>query len=123
LANEISFTSSLTVNKPSIMSSAIARSVNNLLFSMNGNFTVEGTISVGTSATAIPLGQVTQPHWAFFNNLDPTNFLTLFNGVSGAVFAQLYAGECAFVPLAIACVPYALANTNPILLEYLIVSL
>lgn len=120
MANEISLTFSLAINKPSIMSSPIGRFVNGALFNMSGNSTVEGTMSVPTSATAIPLGPLSNPHWAAFHNLDPTNYITLFNGVAGAVFARLLATEWAVVPLDPLCVPYALANSGACLLEYLI---
>jgi len=123
MANEITFTASLSISKPSVMSSPIGRAVTNLLFTMNGNFTVEGTILVGITATVIPLGQVTAPHWAFFNNLDPTNFLTIRNGAAGADLIKLKPGECCFVPLLDTSVPNAIANTAPVLMEFLIVSL
>ena len=122
MANEITFTASLTFNKPAVMSSAIARSVTALLRNVTGNFYIQDTMSVTTAALAIPQGSVVTPHWAFFQNLDPTNYLTLFNGASGAVFARLLAGDCAFVPLDPACVPWAQANTAACQMEYLIIS-
>ena len=112
----------MTVYKSSIMSSALARSISGLLRNMTGNFIVEGTISCPTSAQAIPLGQVTQPHWAFFANLDATNYIQFQNGASGAVFARYLAGDACPVPLDPGCVPYTVANTAACLLEYLIIS-
>jgi len=123
MANEITFTGSLTVYKSSVMSAALGRSITALLRNMGANFITEGSISIATTATAIPLGQVVQPHWAFFINMDPTNYLTLANGAAGAIFARLLAGDPAFVPLDPACVPYGIANTGACVLEYLIASL
>lgn len=123
MANEISLTESLTCYKPSIMSSAIGRSVTGLQFTMTGNFFTEGSMSVATSATAIPLGQVVSPHWAWFNNLDPTNYVTIRNGSGGADLCQLFPGESAWVPLFSTCVPFAVAHTAAVQLEYLILSL
>lgn len=125
MANEITVTGSLTVNKPTVMSSAIARSIVNGQFNMAGNFYVEGTISVSTSGVVIPLGQVTAPHWAWFKNLDSVNFLTIRNGSGGADLLKLLAGELTpgGVPLLDTSTPYAVANTAACLLEYLIVSL
>lgn len=123
MANEISLTASLTAYKPAIMSSALSRAVSGFLATMQGLFIVEGSVSIATVATAFPLGQVTQPHWAFFLNLDPTNYVQLMNGAAGAVFARLLAGEPAFVPLDPGCVPYGKANTAAVQVEFFILSL
>jgi hypothetical protein len=123
MANEISLTASLSAFKAAVMQAALGLSVSNLPFTMTGNFEVQGIVSIGTSATAIPLGQVTTPHWAVFINKDTTNYVTLANGASGAVFARLLAGEPAFVPLDPTMVPYGTANTAPVIIQYLILSL
>ena len=99
MANEITFTASLSVYKPSIMTAAVGRSVNGLTFNMAGIYYVDGSVTVATSATLIPMGQVTQPHFAYFRNLDPTNYLTIFNGMSGADVIRLLPGEADFVTL------------------------
>lgn len=121
--NEITVTASLSAYKASVMSSAIGRSTVGATFTMTGNPYVEATISVATSATVIPLGQVTQPHWAYFKNLDAANYLTIRNGSGGADLVKLLAGEAAFVPLLDTSAPYAVANTGACLMEYLILSL
>jgi hypothetical protein len=123
VANEVTVTAALSFFKPSIMSTAIGRAVAGLQFSVAGTTFVEGSVLIGTSATAIPLGQVTAPHWAFFNNLDAVNYLTIRNGSGGTDLIKLLAGEPAFVPLLDTAVPYAVANTASIQLEYLIISL
>lgn len=121
MANEISFTVSLTANKPSIMSAPIGRSVSGLVLSMAGTqFIGPTSMLVTTSAIAIPLGQVTTPHWAWFYNLDPTNYVQFQNGSGGAVFLRLNPGEGTWVPLDPGITPYAKANTASVQIEYLI---
>ena len=106
------------------MSSAIGRSFTGLLFTMTGSVYAQNTISVGfAAAEAIPLGEVTAPHWAYFKNLDATNFIKIRNGASGADLLKLKAGEVAICPLLDSAVPYAIADTAACLLEFLILSL
>lgn len=123
MANEITLSASLSVNKPSIMSSAIGRAVTGLLLNMSGSTYIQDTMSVTTAALVVPLGSVVSPHWAYFANLDTVNYLTLFNGAAGAVFLRLLAGEVAFCPLDPGCVPWAQANTSPVQMEYLVLAL
>lgn len=120
MANEITASVALSCFKSTIMAATVGRSKVATTFSMTANVYSAGTVSVGTSVEAIPLGEVTTPHWAFFLNLDATNYLTLRNGSSGADLIRLYPGEFCVVPLDIAAVPYALADTAACLLEYLI---
>lgn len=122
MANEINLTASLSVYKNTVMSAAIGRALTRA-FTMTGNYMIEGVVTVATSATAIPLGSVTTPHWSYFFNTDANNFLTIRNGASGADLLKLKAGECAFCPLLDSATPYAVADTAAIVLEYLIISL
>lgn len=123
MANEITVTASLSCNNPAVSSSAVGRALTNQQFTMNGQFLeAPATMSVGTSATAIPLGQITAPHWAWFYNLDTVNYVTIRNGSGGADFIQLFPGEFAVVPLRTTMTPYAVANNAPVLLEYMILS-
>lgn len=99
MANEITFTASLSAFKAAVMAQAIGRSVNGLSFTMNGTNYAQDTISVPTTGLHIPLGQCRTPHWAYFNNLDSTNYLTIRYNATGADLVKLYAGEPAFFPL------------------------
>jgi hypothetical protein len=57
VANEITVSMSLTVNKPSVMSSAISRALSGIQFTMSGTLFIGPTdMSVGTLATPILLG-------------------------------------------------------------------
>lgn len=124
VSQEINLSFSLTAYKPAIMISAISRSIIARQFNMAGVLFTEGTVTIATGAgTTIPLGTVTQPHWAYFLNTDPNNYLTIQNGGGGTPFLRLYAGEGGAFPLDTACNPYGIANTAACLLEYLILSL
>jgi hypothetical protein len=124
MANEITVSASLSCYKPSAMSSAIGRTIQNAIFNMSGVDYTQGSITVATSpGTTVPLGLVTTPHWAYFENLDTVNYLVLQNGAGGAVFGRLYPGEGSAFPLDPTCVPYAIANTAAVQLDYLIISL
>ncbi len=123
MANEITLSLSLTFFKPSIMAAAVAKFVSGALFSISGTTYIEGSVSVPTADLALPLGQVTQPHWAVFHNLDSVNKVSLKASAGGTYFPQLLAGEWAVVPLIPSAVPYAISDTAPCQLEYLIVGL
>jgi len=123
MASEITLTASLSYYKSTVMASAVARALSNVTFNQTGSGYIEGTLSVTTSAIAIPLGGVTAPHWAFFYNLDATNFIRIMNGSGGAKVPKLRAGECAFFPWDDTATPYAQADTSPCLMEYLIIQL
>jgi hypothetical protein len=123
VANEITFTGSLSVYKSTVMSSAISRAVAALQFNMTGSYVTEGVMSVATSATAIPLGGVTSPAWGFFMNKDQTNFIRLMNGSGGAKVVKMMAGEPAIFRWDDTATPYAIADTSACLMEYLIVQL
>ncbi len=123
MSNEITLTASLSGYKPSVMSSAVGRSVTAATFTMTGTLLSQGVVLIGTSATAVPLGQVTTPHWTVLHNLDITNFLTIRNGAAGADLLKLLASEWAFFPMHPSAVPYGVADTAAILLEFLIFAL
>lgn len=123
MSSEITVTASLSYTKSAVTESAVARSVSNLSFNQTGSGYQQGTLSIATSATVIPLGGITAPHWAYFLNMDTTNFIKIRNGASGADLIKLRAGECAFVPLLDTATPYAIADTATCLLEYLLIQL
>ena len=106
------------------MSSPIGRAVTGLLSSFPGTKLVEGLFIVPTSATALPVGGMTQPGACWMWNADPTNFITVFNGSTGAPVIQLYGGGLA-ASLAVftwppGAVPYVKADTASCQLEYVI---
>jgi hypothetical protein len=123
MANEITASASLSYNNPLTVSGPVGKSKDGFQANSLAQLAPNGsTISIAITATAIPLGQITTPGWSWFRNLDSTNYVQLMNGATGAVFARLEPGEFALIPLDSACVPYAIANTAPIDLEFLISS-
>jgi len=122
VANEITLTCSLSVFKPAVMTTAFSRAVTGLLVTMTGNYVSYGVILVATGGTAFPLGQVTAPHWAYFANMDATNYFTLRNGSGGADVCEFFPGEESPVPLLTTSTPYGVAHTAAVLVEYIIIS-
>lgn len=129
-ANAITLTASLTVNNPSATGeNPTGMSFTDLQFNQTANTVIGPTsMAVPTSATPVPLGPVTTPHWAVFRNLDPTNFITIFNGANGAVLLRLLGasagagpyGDVAIIPLDPNCVPYAKSDTAICQMTYMI---
>lgn len=130
MANELTVSGSMSFAKVGVTYpsgstnyNSIGDAFSNLQFTVTGTNYVADVVSAATSATVVPLGSVTQPHWSIWLNLDATNYVQLQNGASGAVVGRLYPGEPALLPLDIACVPYLVAHTAACLVKYLIVSL
>ena len=128
MANEITASASLAYNNPSTTSSPVGRSVNGLLANSLANLAPNGTtLSVATTGTTIPLGQIATPGWSWFRNLDSTNFVNIYTSLADKLlganpFATLYPGEFWMGPLGTTTAPYAVANTAAVDLEYLICS-
>lgn len=80
--------------------------------------------SIGFAAEeAINLGEVTAPGWFIAINRDLTNFVELRVATGGAKFAKLKPGEFCLLRLGSgAQVPFALADTGAVQLEYAIIS-
>lgn len=123
MAMELSISGVITLFNALCMSLPASKGTPVLQFNQTTPGFTEGSASIGTSPQAIPLGSVTTPHFAFFRNLDTTNYLTLQNGASGAVFLRLLPGELSVVALDPTCVPYATAHSAACVLEYLIANL
>jgi len=81
---------------------------------------VEGTLSVTTSAIAIPLGSIGTVGFMMIINLDPTNYVTVINGSGGTALVKLEPGEFALFRCASAA-PYIQANTATCEVSYLAV--
>ena len=123
MSQEITLTASLSAFKTSVMSAPVSRFITGALFDMTGNFWIEGVISVAITATAIPLGQITQPGYCYFKNLDGTNFIRIMNGSGGAKVPKLRTVQIAIFPWDDTATPYAIADTAACLMEYVIFSL
>jgi len=93
MANEITYTGGLTVangahTPPSISESGTADQAAIGL--------VHNVQSIGTSAEALVTGDISTAGWAFFKNLDSTNFVTLFDADSASEdLIKILAGDSA----------------------------
>lgn len=123
MANEFTISLSLSGYKSSVMSSAKSRAIQAMVDSMSGTPVAEGILLVATSATVIPMGSVTAPHWAFFYNTDSTNFVKVRNGASGADVLKIRAQKANVCSLLDSGTFYAIADTAACYLEFLIFSL
>lgn len=82
------------------------------------------TQTIGTSAEAIAMGDVSSAGAAYFLNTDATNYVDIGVDVSSVFYGliRLMPGEMAFCPRLATNAPYAKANTSNVNLEYIIFS-
>lgn len=122
MADEITLSYSLSALKSTIMAQALARSVESETIDWAGTTYQYGIQSVLVTATAFDLGSVATCGWAVFHNLDSSNYVKLRNGASGADFIRLLAGQSCVVRLENTCVPYGIADTATVSVEYMLLS-
>lgn len=119
MANEVTLSVSLSVLK-SGSGLDMKRSFSGQ-FDMSGTEFIHNTQIVGTSEEALLMGDVAAPGWAFFKNLDATNYVEIRAATGVADTLRLNAGEAAVFRFAAdATAPFAIANTAAVRLEYLI---
>lgn len=77
--------------------------------------------TIGTSEETVGVGDVGTLGWAFFQNLDTTNYVTIGPDSTGMVaFIRLEAGESCALRLSPGITIKAQANTAPVKLKVLI---
>lgn len=121
MADEITISASLAVAN---VFSSVSRGVN-LSFTpdMSGATFIHNVQEIGTAEEAIVMGDVSTPGWAWFRNLDTTNYVEIRPGTGKDDLVRLNAGEwCVFRFAADVTAPYAVANTASVKIEYLICS-
>jgi hypothetical protein len=109
MANEITISCSLSITKNgATVASSYAGNA-----TLAGEDMLTNTQNVGTSAEAVVVGDLASAGYAFFKNMDATNFiqLALDSGVSTQIFAKLLPGEISLVKLATTTI-YAKADTG-----------
>jgi hypothetical protein len=106
MANEISYAVSLVSNKGGVSITGSASKTKD----MSGDQMITNVQSVGTSAEAVVLGDISLPGMVLLKNMDSTNYIeiALDSGIT-QVFSKLLAGESSLVH-AVATI-YAKANT------------
>lgn len=124
MANEIQLQFEFSVNKVGVTPGPVGPVTTPQSLTMTGSTFIAGTNTAPiTTAGAVPLGAVTQPHWSYWINNDPVNYMQVLDGVSGAILIRLAPGEQSPLPLDPACTPYVLANTAPLSYTYWIFQL
>ncbi len=118
MANEATVTTSLQFAKGTV---DLTLSDAALTFDVTGTRYIRGVQSVGFSAEeALDMGDITDPGWAYFRNLDATNFVEIARATGESALIRLNAGEsCCFRLIATA--PFVQADTGSVDLEYMIV--
>ena len=90
-----------------------------LQIDVTGTNVICNTQTVGTSEEALVVGDVGTAGYMIIKNLDATNYVTLRASTGAADTVKLKAGEVAMYRLA-ANAPFAIANTAPCDVEYLL---
>ena len=120
MANEITFQFQLMLNNVSLKDQYSSGSIaaNQATMALVRNVQ---TVSNVAPAQALDLGSVITPGFAAFQNLDATNFVDIGAYVGGTFypFMRLKKGEQGMLRLS-SNAPYALADTAPIKLFYVI---
>ncbi len=125
MANEISVVTRLYARNGFLL---VDHNVGSVAVSMTGTTYASGAVEYPTTAagTAISLDGVTTATmgYAFFRNLDATNYIEIGIQTGGVfyAFAKLLAGEVAVVRLNQTNAPYARANTASVRLAYSILA-
>lgn len=122
MANELTVTMSLSYARGNF--AALARSLAALGVSVSSDPIICDVLAVTTAEIAIPLGGVTVGStWAWFRNLDPTNFIEIRVSTGGTKFCKLKPGEAALLRLGSGITaPFAIADTATASLEYALFS-
>lgn len=120
MANELTVSVSLSFLKGNL-SSAITRQVTGAKFTVSGSDVTLKTQTIGTAEEAIILGDVATPGFMFVKNLDATNFVTIRPATGGDDCVKLLKGECALFRHA-GTAPFAIADTAPVAIEYMLVA-
>ncbi len=125
MANEISVSTRLYARNGFLVSD---NNVGTIAVDMSGTTYASGAVEYSTTAngTAISLDGITigTAGYAFFRNLDATNYIEIGIQVGGTfyAFAKLLAGEVAIIRINQTNAPYARANTASVRLAYTILA-
>ena len=119
MADELTVGTSWTYSKNGSTRSLPAESAQ---WDVSGSGKIENIQNIGFAAhEALILGEVATPGFAYFKNLDATNYVQIGVDVAAAFvpFVKLLPGQSAQVWLGTTA-PYAKANTGAVLLDYMI---
>lgn len=120
MANEGTATASLKVVKGTgnaLFNYSVSHSK---IFDVSGTEVADTIYSIGTSAEAVPLGDIGTAGYLWAQNLDTTNYVTLSVETDGtSALVRLNAGDVALFRCAGA--PYAMANTAACRVRFLVI--
>jgi hypothetical protein len=120
-ANELTLSAALEFIKSNTRTSTKDMGISGLQFTVSGTDCIGPvTQTIGTSAEALDIGDITTPGYVAIKNLDATNYVTIRMGSTGADVVKLKAGEFAMFRLA-STNPFALANTSSCQVLYVLV--
>lgn len=120
MANEITVLAGLTVSKSDLKVSIPTLSKQ---FTMTGTYYSAGVQLIGTTHEILSISaDLVTAGWAWFKNVDPTNFIEVGIDAAGTFhpLLKLLASEFALCPLTTKAI-YARANTAAAKLEYNVV--
>lgn len=118
MANELTLSVSLRYAKGSRKPVKAGKS--GVQLDVSGSDYYEATQSIGTSAEALGIGDITTPGYMYVHNLDATNFVEIRHGASGDDVVKVRAGGIALFELT-TTTPFAIADTAAVEIEYTII--
>ena len=125
MASEISVTTRLYAKKSFLV---VDNNVGTINADLSGSTSAAGIVSIPTTAggTALSLDGITTATmgYAFFRNIDATNYIEIGVQVGGTFYAlvKLKAGEVGLFRMNQTNPPYALANTATVVLQFTILA-
>lgn len=117
MANELTLSLSLRFSKSPTQVVEVAKVLQR---DVTGDDYTHKTQTIGTSAEALNIGDITTPGYLVIVNTDGTNYVEIRDGESGADVVKLKAGDWAMFRLTTAT-PYAIADTGNCVVEYWLV--
>ena len=125
MASEISISTRLYAKKSYLV---VDHNPGTFAVTLSGSTSAGGIVSIPTTAggTALSLDGITTATmgYAFFRNIDATNYIEIGVQVGGTFYAlvKLKAGEVALLRMNQTNPPYALANTATVVLQFTILA-
>lgn len=119
MADEIKHTVSLVLANGELDSASFTPGSDSITQNTAAPSRVGGNQTIGTSAEALVLTDLTTNGWAYFRNRDATNYVEIGVDVAATFYplVRLNAGERAAFRLAQGITPYARANTAAVILQ------
>jgi hypothetical protein len=118
MAKELTINLTLGFNKSNISTTMTSGTQQ---FTVSGTDYVRETMSVPTSVTALPLGGVASPGYCMITNKDVTNYVDVYDSVSGNACIRLLPGEWAMFRFA-GTAPAVKAHTAAVKIDFVLIA-